>query len=255
MGIFFTQEIKLSYKENFITLEFAGLNYVNPFQTYFKYKLNNFDQNWTEILTHGLGSVTYTGLRPGTYTFTVYTANNDKIWGNEAAQMTIVITPPFWTTIYAYFIYASLLLSGIFCLFVYINKRIRKRRLEQRIIERQKQKEELDQMKFRFFTNISHEFRTPLTLIMTPLSTLIQQLNDEQLKQKLSSIYRNAEDMLALINQLLDFRKLEMGGEKLKPVFDDFIKFTEYIYVTFKEVANNKSIDFTFESDSQRYGI
>jgi signal transduction histidine kinase/DNA-binding response OmpR family regulator/ligand-binding sensor domain-containing protein len=250
-----TRKIKLNYKENFITLEFSGVNYVNPSRTYFRYKLNNFDQNWTEIDAHELGSVTYTGLRPGTYTFTVYTANNDKVWGDEAAEMTIIITPPFWATVYAYILYILLLLGGIFCLFVYISKRNRTKQIERQAIERQKQKEELDQMKFRFFTNISHEFRTPLTLIMTPLSTLINQQQEGQLKQKLEAIHRNADNMLSLINQLLDFRKLEMGGEKLKLAADDLVKFVSYIHATFRDSVINRAIDFKFESECKQLNI
>ncbi|MDR2804051.1 MAG: response regulator [Dysgonamonadaceae bacterium] len=244
----YTKEIRLNYAENFITLEFAGLNYANPSHTYYRYKLENYDLDWNEILTSGTGVASYTGLPPGKYRLIVYTANNDKVWGDEAAEISIWITPPFWATVYAYFFYALLLLSSITGFIVYLNKRNKKRIEERYIAERQKYKDELNQMKFRFFTNISHEFRTPLTLIMTPLSSLIQQYDDSSLKQKLSSIYRNAEDMLGLINQLLDFRKLEMGGEKLKLSCTDFIQFMEYVHATFMEFTENKSIYFTFES-------
>ncbi|KAA6349795.1 Sensor histidine kinase TmoS [termite gut metagenome] len=250
-----TQKILLNYKENFITLEFAGLNYVNPSQTYFRYKLENFDQEWNEIHSNGLGTVTYTGLQPGTYRLIVYTANNDKIWGDEAAIMTIVITPPFWTTVYAYIFYSILLILVVYSFFIQISKRNRQKMIEKQIIEKRKQKEELDQMKFRFFTNISHEFRAPLTLIMTPLDTLIRQQKDVQLKQKLTSIYRNASDMLSLINQLLDFRKLEMGGEKLNLNYDDLIKYIEYLSYTFNDAAVNRGIDFTFESEYKQLYI
>jgi signal transduction histidine kinase/DNA-binding response OmpR family regulator/ligand-binding sensor domain-containing protein len=244
-----TRELNLNYKENFFTFEFSGLNYVNPSHTYFRYKLENYDLGWNEVSASGLGSVSYTGLTPGEYKLIVYTANNDKIWGNEAAEIAIIITPPFYATVYAYILYA-LLTAGIFStLFLYLNKKHKRRTVKRQTEEKRRQEERLNQMKLRFFTNISHEFRTPLTLIMTPLSTLIHQLTDENLRQKLSSIYRNAEDMLGLINQLLDFRKLEMGGEKLNLQCDDFVKFTEYVYFTFKDVAENKSIQFTFESD------
>ena len=244
-----TQEIKLSYKENFITLEFAGLNYVNPSHTYYKYKLENFDQDWTEIVVSGLGSASYTGLRPGKYRLIVYTANNDKLWGNEAAEMAITILPPFWATVYAYIFYALLLLGTALYSLKQTSQHLRKKQSEREAVEREKQKEVLDQMKFRFFTNISHEFRTPLTLIMTPLNTLIQQQADGTLKDKLKAIYRNAHDMLGLINQLLDFRKLEMGGEKLKLSRNDFVQFVEFTYTTFKDTILNREITFTWESE------
>ncbi|MDR3217649.1 MAG: response regulator, partial [Dysgonamonadaceae bacterium] len=250
-----TEKINLNYNENFITVDFAGLNFVNPSRTYFKYKLENFDKNWNEIVTEGTGSVTYTGLQPGTYKLIVYTANNDYIWGDEPAYMTFIISPPFWATIYAFVFYALLIIGAGFGVFLYFSRRNKKRLLKQKEEERRKQKEDLDQMKFRFFTNISHEFRTPLTLIMTPLQTLIQQQKEESLKQKLASIYRNAENMLSLINQLLDFRKLEMGGEKLKLVLDDFIRFAEYVHASFKDLSGNKSVTFTLESETKQLFI
>lgn len=252
-----TKEIKLNYRENFITLEFSGLNYVNPSRTYFKYKLENYDKEWTNtnLSTTGLGAASYTGLAPGEYKLIVYTANSDKIWGDEAAEVTIIITPPFWATTYAYLIYLLFIVGALTWLFFYLNKKQKLRLAEQQLNEKRKQKEDLDQMKFRFFTNISHEFRTPLTLIMTPLSILIKQIKDEQVKEKLLSIYRSAESMLGLINQLLDFRKLEMGGEKLKLSLDDFIKFSEYVHVTFKEMAADKSIVFRFESEIRQLYI
>jgi signal transduction histidine kinase/DNA-binding response OmpR family regulator/ligand-binding sensor domain-containing protein len=244
-----TKEIKLNYKQNFISFEFSGLNYVNPSHTYYKYKLENYDYDWTEIATSGLGAASYTGLPPGKYNMIVYTANNDKVWGDETAQITIIITPPFWATVYACIIYILLTLAVIYVLLRYVQKRKRQKQVEREALERVKQKEALDQMKFRFFTNISHEFRTPLTLIMTPLDRLIQQQQEGSLKDKLRIIYRNAHNMLDLINQLLDFRKLEMGGEKLKLSYNDFIKFVEYIHATFKDTAINRNMDWVLESE------
>lgn len=241
-----TSAIELSYKENFISIEFAGLNYVNPSHTYYKYKLENYDKDWREIKSSGVGTASYTGLQPGEYKFIVYTANNDKVWGNLPSEMIIIIKPPFWTTIYAYIFYAILFLILVSFLFRYLSKRKIKKQEEFEEQKRIRQKEELDQMKFRFFTNISHEFRTPLTLIMTPLNTLIQQV-DNPLKDKLKAIYRNANDMLGLINQLLDFRKLEMGGEKLKLSLDNFVEFVKYIHFSFKETALARNITFILE--------
>lgn len=243
-----TSEIELNYKENFISFEFAGLNYVNPTHTYYKYKLENYDQGWTEIERSGIGTASYTGLQPGEYCFVVYTANNDKVWGDTPAKMKIKIFPPFWMTGYAYLFYAAFLLILIFILIKYLIKRKTKKQMEIEEQKRIKQKEELDQMKFRFFTNVSHEFRTPLTLIMTPLNSLIQQ-SENPLKEKLRLIYRNANNMLELINQLLDFRKLEMGGEKLNLSKSDFVEFMKYIHSSFKEAAINRNIDFIMECE------
>ncbi|MDR0575223.1 MAG: response regulator [Tannerella sp.] len=249
-----TKEIQLTYKENFISFEFSGLNFVNPSRTYYRYKLENYDKGWNETATSGLGTASYTGLPPGRYKLIVYTANNDKVWCDEAAEIAIVITPPFWTTIYAYIVYILLLVAVLCRLFIYLHKRKKKKQTEREALEREKQKEELDQMKFRFFTNISHEFRTPLTLIMTPLSVLIQQ-SEGTIKDRLKAIYSHAGEMLELINQLLDFRKLEMGGEKLKLNRNDFVGFVEYIYSAFKDATMNRDINLTLESECPKLDI
>ena len=243
-----TKQITLKYNQNFITFEFAGMNYVNPSQTYYKYILKNFDEDWNEISGNELGKATYTGLRPGKYNFMVYTANNDKVWGEIPYELTIIITPPFWATSYAIIIYAILTIA----IFIYIlklyQKRTQKKILKEKEIYEQEQKIKLDLMKFQFFTNISHEFRTPLTLILTPLETLIKQQSDMVLKKKLDSIYQNAHLLLSLVNQLLDFRKLEIKGEKVLFKTGNIIQFIKDIYLQFKELSTTKNIDFTLET-------
>ncbi len=247
-----TDEIELRHNENFISFEFTGLNYVNPSQTYYKYKLQNFDEDWNEILADGSGKVTYTGLRPGTYKFVVYAANNDKVWGNVPAEVTIVINPPVWATNYAIFLYFVVGISLMYYLVYRFVKRSNRKLAEQKEINLRKQKEELDQIKFRFFTNISHEFRTPLSLIITPLEALIKQQNDANLKRKLELIKENANDLLKLVNQLLDFRKLEMSGEKLVLQKGNIIQFIEDIYLQFKDNINDKNIDSAMEIKTGR---
>ena len=243
-----TKQITLKYNQNFITFEFAGMNYVNPSQTYYKYMLKNFDEDWNEISGNELGKATYTGLRPGKYNFMVYTANNDKVWGEIPYELTIIITPPFWATSYAIIIYIILSIA----IFIYILKRYQKRTqkkiLKEKEIYEQEQKIKLDLMKFQFFTNISHEFRAPLTLILTPLETLIKQQSDMVLKKKLDSIYQNAHLLLSLVNQLLDFRKLEIKGEKVLFKTGNIIQFIKDIYLQFKELSTTKNIDFTLET-------
>jgi signal transduction histidine kinase/DNA-binding response OmpR family regulator/ligand-binding sensor domain-containing protein len=244
-----TEKICLRYNENFIAVEFAGLNFVDPSQTGFRYMLESYDKSWHEIVVDGAGTATYTGLPPGKYRLVVYAANNDKLYGDEPACMDIEIYPPFWATFYAYTLYALLCLAAIYFLVKAVGKRKAKKQSEREAIEREKQKEALNQMKFRFFTNISHEFRTPLTLIMTPLSTLMQEVTEERVRQKLTSIYRNTENLLGLINQLLDFRKLEMGGERLKLASNDVVSFVKYLHVTFRDIAESKAVAFTLESE------
>jgi signal transduction histidine kinase/ligand-binding sensor domain-containing protein/DNA-binding response OmpR family regulator len=239
--------ILLSHETN-LEIDFSSFDYLNPGKTRYAYKLENVDNHWINTES-GRSFAVYNQLRKGKYTFLVKSTGENQLWSDEITRLVIIKKPAFYETAWAYSGYAIILLLILFAGLQFYTGRI-KLRNELRIAQIDKEKsEELIQTKLRFFTNIGHEFRTPLTLVMTPLSTLIRQLTDENLKQKLASIYRNAEEMLGLINQLLDFRKLEMGGEKLKLSCNDFVKFAEYVYSAFKDVATNKSIHFTFESE------
>ena len=234
--------------ETNLEINFSSFNYLNPGKTRYAYKLEGVDKQWIQA-EPGRSFAVYNQLRKGEYTLLVKSTGDNQLWSDEITRLHIIKKPAFYETGWAYFGYAVIIILILFAGLRFYANRIELRN-ELRVVQLEKEKsEELIQTKLRFFTNIGHEFRTPLTLIMTPLSTLLSQLSDENLKQKLSSIYRNAEDMLGLINQLLDFRKLEVGGEKLKLSCDDFVKFAEYVHSAFKDVAANKAIHFTFESE------
>lgn len=240
----YSDKVSLDYDENFITLEFSGLNFPNPSQTSFRYQLDGFEKDWTEILfENGQGRVTYNNLPPGEYNFRVSAAGNDRVWGPES-QFAITIHPPFWDTLGARIIYVILCCLAIFGLIYFINRRNRQKIILMQQQEALKQKEELDQMKFRFFTNISHELRTPLTLIITPLDMMIRRMTDDTVKKQLNSIYKNAQNLLSLVNQLLDFRKLEMKGEKLHLMNGDMEEFIISAYNNFLPMATERHLNF-----------
>lgn len=246
-----TQRIDLEYDENFLTIEFSGLNFSNPDQTYYKYRLEGFENGWNEAsFSNTSGKAVYTGLAPGRYVFTVYAAGGDKRWGQQAARIEVVVHPPFWDTTFARILYALIAVGLFVWLMFYLNRRNRQRMQRMQQEEAQRQKEELDQMKFRFFTNISHEFRTPLTLIITPLEAYLKKMQEGEDRRRLSAIYRNALNLLALVNQLLDFRKLEMKGERLKLMNGDFIEFVRQACLSFREVADEKGITLHLDTDS-----
>lgn len=237
-----TQKIKLNYSQNFIGFEFSALNYVNPTQTYYRYKLEGADNDWNEIQSNdGIGRASYTNLPPGTYYLNVYAANNSRQWGDRCAELMVVIKPPFWQTTFAYALYFLLFLCFLYVLITYSNKR-------NMLNMEKKQKADLDQLKYSFFTNISHELRTPLTLILTPLDSIIRKTEEGQLKTQLSGIHRNANELLKMVNQLLDFRKLEMKGETLELSYCNLSEFIDVIVFSFKEMAANKKLDIGFES-------
>lgn len=243
-----TRKLLLEHNQNFITLEFSAMNFINPTQTYYRYQLEGFDNEWTEILaSDGTGRVTYTGLRPGKYKLRVFAANNSKDWNGNYSEMEIRILAPFWATPFAYLFYILLTGYGIFQLIEWRIKINKRKFLQKQDEERRQEKEKLDQMKFRFFTNISHEFRTPLTLILTPLDSILKRLSDETLKKQLTTVYKSANDLLNLVNQLLDFRRLEMKGEALNLSYCDIMDFVDSIYDSFRETAAEKGIAFNIE--------
>ena len=248
-----TSEIRLRHDENFVMIEFSGLNYVNPSHTYYKYKLLNYDKEWNEVVADGSGRATYTGLQPGEYKFVVYSRQRGQDLGEDTRPKSpLCIAPPFWATAWAIAVYVVLAAGLMFWLWKKFRRRAQlKIRMAQEANER-KQREELDQMKFRFFTNISHEFRTPLTLILTPLGALIHDTGEPELKKKLEPIYNNARCLLNLVNQLLDFRKLEMKGERLRLKMNDMVFFLEEAVRQFTDLAASREIELSFEPKVER---
>ena len=194
------------------------------------------------------GRAVYTGLRPGEYEFEVYAANGDKVWSKEPARLSIVVHPPFWATYYAMAVYVLMVVGMVYWISRMYVHREKEKMMEERRANARRQQEHLEEMKLRFFTNISHEFRTPLTLILTPLGSLIKQQSDVDLKQRLVVIYRNAEKLLQLVNQLLDFRKLEMQGERLSVSMGDIVVFVRDAVEAFCELVKEKGVTLAFES-------
>ena len=243
-----TDKIELRYDENFISIEFSGLNYANPDHTYYKYRLKNYEEGWVESHATAQGRAVYTGLRPGEYEFEVYAANGDKVWSKEPARLSIVVHPPFWATYYAMAVYVLMVVGMVYWISRMYVHREKEKMMEERRANARRQQEHLEEMKLRFFTNISHEFRTPLTLILTPLGSLIKQQSDVDLKQRLVVIYRNAEKLLQLVNQLLDFRKLEMQGERLSVSMGNIVVFVRDAVEAFCELVKEKGVTLAFES-------
>ena len=192
--------------------------------------------------------VTYTNLAPGTYILKVKATNSDGYAGTEEASLKIVILPPFWMTPWAYIVYA-LLIVGVVSFSLYAVQRRERNKFRIRQIEEDaKKREELSQMKFRFFTNVSHELRTPLTLIISPMESMMKEITDEKLHGKLQLMYRNAQRLLNLVNQLLDFRKNEMAGLHLTLSEGDIVAYVRSICTSFLMLSEKKHVHLTFFS-------
>lgn len=243
-----TKTITLKYRENVFSISFAALNYFHPEKNQYMYMLEGFNNEW--LTTDGqLRMATYTNLDPGDYIFRVKASNNDGVWTEQPLELHIKILPPFWRTPLAFILYALSILGALWLARRLILERERLRsRIEQERQEAQHM-HELDSLKIRFFTNVSHEFRTPLSLIITPLEKIIKKDLESGLQQQLVLVQRNARRLLNLVNQLLDFRKMEVQEIKLYPVQGDIIPFIKELTTSFSDLSEKKQIHLDFHSN------
>lgn len=242
-----TQEIVLKPGENMFSLEFAALSYFQPEKNKYAYLLEGFNEEWLTTDSR-LRKATYTNLDPGEYTFRVKASNNDNIWNEEGISLKITVLPPFWKTRTAFFLYVCLVAGMLFLARRLTLARARLTfRLEQ---ERQEalRRQELDKMKIKFFTNVSHEFRTPLTLILTPLDKILKNTDDPAQQNQFLLIQRNARRLLNLVNQLLDFRKMEVQEFSLNLAREDIVKFMREVTYSFSDLSEKKHIQFSFQT-------
>ncbi|MBP1614231.1 MAG: todS 19 [Bacteroidetes bacterium] len=240
-----TKEIKLDYRQNVFSISFSGMNYILPEKAKYAYKLEGFNSDWL-VVDGSAHKVTYTNLAPGTYTFKVKAANSDGYWNEEAGMLTIVIRPPFWLSMWAYVIYAILLLGALILARSMILRGERNRFKMRQVELEAERKHELDDMKLRFFTNISHEFRTPLTLIIAPMDRLIRNIDNEEHRQKLVLMKRNAMRLLNLVNELLDFRKSDVQGNRLNLGRGEIVSCLRTTCQSFAELSSKKNIRLNF---------
>ena len=237
------RHLDLKHDESSVAFSFSNLNYINPSHTSYRYKLENFDKDWHEVHSQSLGKAVYTYLKPGNYVFKVYAADNGTDWSRLPAEFSFTVHPPLSRSKFAFVLYAIILTGGTAGGIHMYLKRKRAQILLDRKMQMQKQKDELDQMKFRFFTNISHELRTPLSLILLPLESIMKDMKDSPLYPKFETMHHNARELLSLVNHLLDFRKIETGGEKLHTVMGDIVEFASEILSSFSGLAQRKGIN------------
>jgi signal transduction histidine kinase/ligand-binding sensor domain-containing protein/CheY-like chemotaxis protein/AraC-like DNA-binding protein len=240
-----TDAINLKYNESAFSIEFADLNFFNPGKIKLEYKLENFDKAWLSDLK--TRKATYTNLDPGNYKFKVRAVNNTGVPYGDTLNLSVKITPPFWKTGLAYLIY---LLSFIGAMF-YIRQRGIKKIENKFALERERQEahrmHELDMMKIDFFTNVSHEFRTPISLILAPVEKMLKNADDKDSQRKLQLVHQNAKRLLNMINQLLDFSKISVQKLKLDLKEGDIVKSIKESCELFLDLAEKKQIKFTFK--------
>ena len=243
-----TEDLTLKHNQSVITFEFASLNYTSSQKNQYQYIMDGFEEEWNEVGSQR--TATYTNLDPGEYIFRVRGSNNDGIWNKDGTSMKITILPPFWETKFAFFLYGMFIILLLFSFRRFAISRAQMKN-ELRLKDLEKQKiEEVNQMKMQFFTNISHEFRTPLTLILSPLEKLLHSDKADPVNNQLyRMMHRNAIRLLSLINQLMDLRKIEKGLMDLRLTRKDIVSFVNDIKTAFDELATEKRINFVFSSN------
>ena len=248
-----TGEITLNADQSMFSIEFATSNYIPANKDDIIYRLEGFSNEWTS--TRGLHTITYTNLNAGTYTLLIKPEGKDENLCPQA-QLTIHVLPPYYKTTLAYFIYIIITGAVLWYLIRAYKSKIKLReslKYEQKHIQ---DVEALNQSKLRFFTNISHEFRTPLTLIVAQVETLLQLQNfTPAIYNKILGIYKNSIQLRELITELLDFRKQEQGHMKIKVSPHNIVNFLYENYLLFLEYASAKQINFNFEKETDELEV
>lgn len=241
-----TEEIILNHTQSVFTIEYVGINYNYSKKNQYAYYLQGFEKDWNYVGNNR--TATYTNLAPGTYIFKVKSANADGSWSNNQLELKIKILPPWWKTIWAYLLYSSILVF----LIIYFNTIYQNRfKAKQAIIlekEKNIQSEKLNNKKLQFFTNISHEFRTPLTLIINPLEDILRSKNvSPEIHNKLKIVHKSSDRLSRLINELMDFNKLEFNKIFLQAKKIEVVAFIQGIIGYFDEEAAARNITINFE--------
>ncbi|SDF18272.1 Signal transduction histidine kinase [Mucilaginibacter pineti] len=246
-----TQAVELRHNDNVFSIEFAALNYFNPDKIKLQYTMQGFDKGWITA-DNKIRKATYTNLDAGDYTFKVRPLNNE-FWNSKEITLHVTILPPFWKTIWAYLLYAVVFIGAL----LYIRRRGIQKIRAQFSIEKEREEaqrmHDLDLMKIKFFTNVSHEFRTPLSLILAPVDKILKQMTDSDSRRQMLMINRNARRLLNLVNQLMDFRKMEYQELKLHKRPGDIINFIRDLSMSFTDVADQKGIRFVFDTDVKNF--
>ena len=249
-NITIADRIELKYNQSVFTIEFIGVNYNANQKIQYAYLLEGSDKKWNQLGTQN--SVTFRNLQAGEYVFKVKASSPDAVWSDtNIASIVVVVRPPFWATGWAYLIYSILFAVVIYFVLLFLKMRIQTaNRLKIERAKREKD-EELHQEKLQFFTNISHEFRTPLTLIIGPLEKMQFDEQNAEKKSNFKLMLRNANRLLSMVNQLLDFRKAERGQMKLKIQNSDIVLCINDILVSFEDLKKQKNIQLEFSHQEE----
>jgi signal transduction histidine kinase/ligand-binding sensor domain-containing protein/DNA-binding response OmpR family regulator len=242
---FLPENLRLAHHNNNVTFNFIGITQKNPQKVRYQYKLEGDDDHWSAITTRS--DAPYGNLSPGAYTFKVKAMNSEGHWSEEF-HYAFIIRPPWWKTWWAYTLYGLTIIGVVLS---WRNYEINRLKLKHRA----EHLSELDTLKTRFFANISHEFRTPITLILGPLKELYNKANSDDQKTALGTMMRNGQRLLRLVNQLLDLSKLEAGKMTLQASRTDLVQFLREVTSSYESLATDKKIKFFYYPEPQELTI
>ena len=249
-----TSKITLRHNQNDFSIDFTALSYMQSEKNKFAYKLEGRDSDWNFVGNER--KAVYTNIDEGHYKFKVIAANNDGVWNDEGDSIEIKILPAPWKTWWAYSIYSFIFIAS----FLYVRKltllRINARNeLKAERLEKERM-EEVNQMKLKLFTDVSHDFRTPLTLIIGPLEKMInEKTGDDRIQKQHKIMHKNAKMLLQLINQILDFRKSESGKLFLQASKSNIVPFIKDVKDSFKALAAQKNVNYKFNATSKNIEV
>lgn len=234
--------IRLNYDQSTFGFNFSALSYSAEENGKYAYHLENIEKKWT--YTDNANRVSYNSIPPGDYIFRIKYSKDGHTWDGKETRINIHIIPPFWQTTWAYTFY-TLLIIGMLFMLIRTYTRKKRRQMEQQLAHQEQQKkEEIYKAKIEFFTSIAHEIRTPITLIKAPLDYIVHSRPDEkEVQENLATMEQNTDRLLELVNQLLDFRKIESQAFVLSPNITDIQELVSSIYNRFIPVAKHKKLN------------
>lgn len=245
-SITFSDELVLQSNQNSFSFRVAALDFQAPRMSRIMYKLDGFDADWLTVGESPI--VTYSNLRYGNYTFRVKVSNSDGVWNEEGISLKVHILPPFYLSVWAYIVYALLIIGCSLYTVMYFKRRSNSKHRRQMEKFEQEKEREVYHAKIDFFTNVAHEIRTPLTLIKGPLENIILKKQvDAETREDLNVMKQNTERLLNLTNQLLDFRKTESQGFRLNFAKCNVTEVLKETHVRFTSLAKQKGLEFTLQ--------
>lgn len=251
-SITFSDRIRLRANQNSFSFRLAALNYRAPNTNQLKYKLEGFDHEWLSV--DGNSVVAYSNLPYGDYTFLVKKSNRSGMWSEDELLLSIRILPPFYLSVWAYMVYALLIVGCSIYTVLYFKRRNNRKQRQQMDKFEQEKEREVYHAKIDFFTNVAHEIRTPLTLIKGPLENIIQKKKvDSETHEDLNIMKQNTERLLNLTNQLLDFRKTETQGFRLNFTECNITEVLKETYMRFTSLAKQKGLELVLHVPEQDF--